>query len=61
MRVGSLVRHHSTTGNNVCGIGVILEIKDKLDWNGNTHVVVHWTHLGTRTENSIILREIICK
>ena len=61
MRVGSLVRHHTITGNKVCGFGVIVKIHESLDWNGNTRIDVHWVHLGRRTENSIILREITCK
>ena len=61
MQVGSLVRHHTITGNKVCGFGVIVKIHESLDWNGNTRIDVHWTHLGTRTENSIILREVLCK
>ena len=60
MRIGSLVRHHAITGNKVCGLGVVVSIHEKLDWNGNRRIDVHWANLGTRTENRIILREVIC-
>mgnify|MGYP007000366786 len=53
-------RHHAITGNKVCGLGIVVNIHEKLDWNGNRRIDVHWANLGTRTENRIILREVIC-
>jgi hypothetical protein len=61
MQIGSLVRHHATTGNNVCGLGIIVKVHEMLDYNGHTRVDVHWANLGTRTEIRIILREVTCE
>jgi len=60
MKIGTLVRHRSTTVSHF-GIGIVVKVHEMLDYNGHTRVDVHWLDLGIRTETVRILREVVCE